>query len=142
MGMLEKVISLWTWFWLWGTLWWISIDIMFCKWEFWFFDLLMANFSLLECFSTFHNYLYKSGPLQFGGLVFFLFFVCYSLLFIYYPTLTEARGKLFDNEQCFGFHYQIIFRGTMFGLDNLVVTSYLNQRKNLFSRFGTIEFCT
>ena len=55
MGMLEKVISLWTWFWLWGTLWWISIDVMFCKWEFWFFDLLMANFSLLECFATFHK---------------------------------------------------------------------------------------
>ena len=54
-GHVEKVISLWTWFWPWGTLWWISIDIMICKWEFWFFDLLMAIFSLLECFATFHK---------------------------------------------------------------------------------------
>ena len=71
--MLKKVISLWSWLIPWGTLWWISIGIVICKWEFWFFDLLMAIFSLLECFSTFHNYLYKSGPLQFGGLVWFKF---------------------------------------------------------------------
>ena len=51
MGMLKKVISLWNWLLPWGTLWWISIDIMICKlWESWFVDLLMAIFSLLECF--------------------------------------------------------------------------------------------
>ena len=53
--MLKKVISLWSWLIPWGTLWWISIGIVICKWEFWFFDLLMAIFSLLECFATFHK---------------------------------------------------------------------------------------
>ena len=53
--MLKKVISLWSWLIPWGTLWWISIGIVICKWEFWFFDLLMAIFSILECFATFHK---------------------------------------------------------------------------------------
>ena len=47
MGMLKKVISLWTWFWPWGTLWWISIYIMFCKWEFFaIYPLLILKESL------------------------------------------------------------------------------------------------
>ena len=51
----------------------------------------MANFSLLECFSTFHNYLYKSGPLQFGGLVYLK-----NILEIYKPTraLRSAQDNL------------------------------------------------
>ena len=40
-------------------------------------------------------------------------------------------------------HYQITFRGTMFWLDNLIVTwSYLNQTKYLFLLVGSIEICT
>jgi len=97
MGMFKKVISLWSWLRPWGTLWWISIGIVICKWEFWFFDLLMANFSLRECFSTFHNYLYKSGPLQFGGLVILYY---YYIIIIRHPTQFHQHWSrtFWDNE--------------------------------------------
>ena len=56
--MLITVIFLWSWFLSLGTLWWISIHIMICKWEFWVFHLLMAIFSIfgLFCCTSFVNF--------------------------------------------------------------------------------------
>ena len=93
-GMLKKVISLWSWLIAWVTLWWISIGIVICKWEFWIFDLLMANFSLLECFSTFHNYLYK-------GLC--LFYLC-----MYVSLSVAMSGELAQIKNWFDFHFDML----------------------------------
>ena len=60
----------------------------------------MANFSLLACFSTFHNYLYKSGPPQFDGLVFLYFWIvtlCYNFD-LYQPMICLLEEQDFFNE--------------------------------------------
>ena len=69
-----KNYSLCSWYLPWGTLWWISIDIMICKWEFWFFDLIMAIFSLLECFATFNKLPILERSIAVRGACFFFLF--------------------------------------------------------------------
>ena len=56
-GMLKKVISLWSWLIPWGTLWWISFGIVICKWE---FDFLTYLWLFLAFWSVFQHFIITS----------------------------------------------------------------------------------